>query len=111
MSVKHVKEHYLKVVKQYIDMQQELREFDEEAAKGLFDPDRLDSIKELLAPLKENYERWSYMMFMLNQPERKKKVTKYTRQHKKLLQSLNEVNSPNNILESNEQQLKKLHEV
>ena len=47
MSVKHVKEHYLKVVKQYIDMQQELREFDEEAAKGLFDPDRLDSIKEL----------------------------------------------------------------
>ena len=51
MSVKHVKEHYLKVVKQYTDMQQELREFDEEAAKGLFDPDRLESIKQLLVPL------------------------------------------------------------
>lgn len=111
MSVKHVKEHYLKVVKQYTDMQQELREFDEEAAKGLFDPDRLAAIKELLVPLKENYERWTYMMFLLNQPTRVKKVKKYTQQNKKLLESLNVANSPEGVLESNKDQLKKLHEV
>ena len=51
MAVRHVKEYYNKVCDQYHDMLNEIRDFEEEAKKGLIEPERLDEIKKNIQPL------------------------------------------------------------
>ena len=54
MAVRHVKEYYNKVCDQYHDMLNEIRDFEEEAKKGLIEPERLDEIKKNIQPLINN---------------------------------------------------------
>ena len=93
MSVKAVKKYYEQICDQYCEMLQDIRDFEEEAAKGLIEPERVDRLKEQIAPIKQNYERWSYMMFLLNQPQRKSKQKRYEDQNRRLLRSLDKKNS------------------
>ena len=48
MAVKHVKEYYDQVCNQYIEMNQEIREFQKEVEEGLIEPERIDNLKTLL---------------------------------------------------------------
>lgn len=80
MSVKHVKKYYQQVCDQYSQMIEELKDFEKEAEEGLFPPEKIDQIKLSIEPLKINYERWSYMMYLLNLPNKSVKKKKYERQ-------------------------------
>lgn len=111
MSVKDVKECYAKVSQQYSDMLNEIRDFEQECERGLFEPERLDMIKESIQPLKDNYERWSYMMFLLNQPNRKQKVNKYKKQQQSKLNKLSVKNSIESTFKENDSAIKKTDEV
>ena len=93
MAVKHVKEYVDQVSNQYQEMLSELKDFEKLAEENMFSPERLDQIKETIKPLKDNYERWSYMMYLLNLPNRKSRQPKYHKQNKKLLKNFNENNS------------------
>ena len=77
MAKRHVEEYYDQVCNQWLAMQNELNDFAEEARKGLFPPEKLEDIKKSIQPLKTNYETLSYIMFLLNMPNRKKKERKY----------------------------------
>lgn len=105
MSKKDVEKHYKKILEQYAELKQNLLDFSEEAKKGLFSPEKMDEIKANIRPLMDNYERWSYMMFLLNQPAKKEKREKYKKQNKKFLQSLDERNSIESTLQAGKEVL------
>ena len=97
MSVKHVKKYYQQVCDQYSQMIEELKDFEKEAGEGLFPPERIDQIKVSIEPLKINYERWSYMMYLLNLPNKSVKKKKYERQFvgTKVNKIANDINEEN----------------
>ena len=101
MSVKHVEEYYNQICRQYQEMLDDIKDLEKECAEGIVEPERIDRLKEQIAPIKNNYERWAYMMFLLHQPNRQSKVKRYQKQNEKLLRSLSKENSLDAILEEN----------
>ena len=110
MSVKAVKKYYDQICDQYHEMLENIHDLEEEAAKGMVEPERIDRLKDQIAPIKQNYERWSYMMFLLNQPARKEKQPGYANRNKKFLNNLSESNSLKAVLKENEEALKHVGE-
>lgn len=109
MSKRHVDEYFNTIANQYHEMLESLREIEEECNKGLMDPDRLEQIKTMINPLKENYMRISYIMFLLNQPNREKKVKKYQEQNKKLLNNIPKKDRLEGIKEENQKTINNIH--
>lgn len=101
MSVKDVNRYYHQICEQYNEMIQDIKDLEKEAAEGLVEPERIDRLQEQVAPIKQNYERWAYMMFLLHQPARKEKVKRYQKQNQKLLKALSESNSIESVIEEN----------
>lgn len=96
MSVKHIKEYYEKVCADYHEIIETLHELEEEAQKNIVPPEMVDNLQNLIKPMKDNYERWSYMMFLLNMPDKKEKKKKYERQFRKVKEEF----EPNNNWEA-----------
>lgn len=84
MSVKHIKEYYNKICDDYHEILESLHELEEEAQNNLVPPEAVENLEKLVKPMKDNYERWSYMVFLLNMPNKKEKKKKYRRQFKKI---------------------------
>jgi hypothetical protein len=103
MSVKEVKRYYSQICDQYQEMINDIKDLEKEAEQGLIEPERIERLKEQIAPIKQNYERWSYMMFLLNEPKRKSKKANYIRRSKKLIENLDPENSLESVLAENEE--------
>ena len=101
MSVKDVKRYYDQISEQYLEMLQDIRDLEQEAAENIIEPERIERLKDQIAPIKQNYERWSYMMFLLNRPSRKEKHRRYEQQNKRFLKTLNSQNSIDATIEEN----------
>lgn len=110
MSVKHVNAYYKQICEQYNEMINDIKDVEKEAEQGLVEPERVERLKEQVASIKHNYERWTYMMFLLHQPNRKEKVKKYERQNKKLLKRLSSSNSLDAVIEENTEARKHIGE-
>lgn len=110
MAVKDVKRYYDIICEQYQEMVDNIKELEREAEKGLIEPERVDRLKEQVAPLKTNYERWSYMIFLLNQPSRKTKKPRYAKQNKKLLNAISQNNTADSVIDENVETLKHIGE-
>ena len=102
MSVKHVEAYYKQICEQYQEMVNDIKEFEALALEGMVAPELVDRLKEQIQPLKINYERWAYMMFLLHQPARPQKQPRYKRQNKKLLESLDKTNSIESTIKENQ---------
>ena len=105
MSVKAVRKYYDQICEQYHEMIELIHDLEQEAEQDLVEPERIERLKEQVAPIKQNYERWTYMMFLLNQPERKSKHEKYKRQNSRLLQNMDKQNDLDSVLEENKASL------
>ena len=105
MSVKAVRKYYDQICEQYHEMIELIHDLEKEAEQDLVEPERIERLKEQVAPIKQNYERWTYMMFLLNQPERNSKHEKYKRQNSRLLQNLDKQNDLDSVFEENKASL------
>lgn len=110
MSKKHVEQYYKTITDQYNEMISDIRDFEKEVANGLIEPERVERLKEQIRPLKENWERWSYMMFLLNQPQNKRKKKKYEKIAIKQISNLSPSNSIEATIEENKEVLKRIGE-
>ena len=110
MSVKAVKRYYDQISSQYQEMLDNIKDLEKEAAEGIVEPERIERLKEQIAPIKQNYERWSYMIFLLNEPNRQHKKSAYLKRNKRFLSTLNKENSLTNVLAENEEALKHVGE-
>lgn len=101
MSVKHVKRYYKEIESQYLEMLQDIKDFEKEASENLIAPERVDRLKEIISPLKINYERLSYIMYLLNLPNKKAKQKNYIQRNNALLKEIGERNSATGVLQEN----------
>lgn len=85
MAVKDVKNYYYQVSSQYLKMKATLEEFNEEFKKGNITEDRLENVKGLVDAMEQNYNRVSYIMHLLELPNRPEKKEKAKRADKKLV--------------------------
>lgn len=110
MSVKAVKKYYEEVSQQYHEMLENIQEVEKEAMEGMVEPERIERLQSQIAPIKQNYERVSYIMFLLNQPQRKSKQPAYRIRNKKFLKQFDSKNSLEAVIEENNEALKSIGE-
>jgi len=82
MSIKDVKKYYAQVEQQYFEMNQTAKELNEECAKGNIPQSMVDQAQAMTLPLKQNYERLSYILYLLNKPSRPAKNVWYNKQNR-----------------------------
>lgn len=111
MAKRHLVEYYKKVCSQYQNMNDTLKKFENELQYNMVDPQIIENAKKIIAPLKANYERISYIMFLLNQPNKESKKKRYVNQNKCKLNGLDKNNSIEKTLEENEDVIKNLDKV
>ena len=111
MAVKHVKEYYEHVCNQYLQMNEELRDFQKEVENGLIPPERIDNLKAVIEPLKNNYMTLSWIMFLLNKPQRDSKDKSYQKRTKKFTDPLDKNFDKESILKQNDGVIKSIGEV
>ena len=84
MAIIDVKRYYYEVLMQYLEMKEDIADFEEALKSGYITEDKLDEVKNDIYLVKENLDRLSYIMHLLNLPKRKEKQTKYKQQNSKL---------------------------
>lgn len=111
MAKKDVDEYFNEMVNNYHEMILSLKELEEEASKGLIDPDKLEQMKLAIEPLKVNYQRISYIMYLLNKPTKKIKHKKYDSANSKLLSNIDNKNTLHGVIEENKQVIDEVKKV
>lgn len=111
MAVKHIKEYYEQVCEQYVQMNEELRDFQKEVENGLVEPERIENLKKMIEPLKNNYMTLSWIMYLLNQPNRDSKERAYQKRNKKFIESLDKNFDKESIMKQNDEVIKNIGEV
>lgn len=107
MSKKDFDREYKQIESQYLEMLENLKDMEQELANGLVNPDMFEQMKEIIKPLKTNYEMWNYIKFLLNKPTRKQKEERYRNQNKKLISQMKTFEQ---MKEENNQVLNELQE-
>lgn len=107
MSVKHVKDYYLKIAEDYKEMRTTLDLLesvvtDSTASAAL---SNIENIRQQVNALKENYMRISYIVYLLNMPNKEEKKRKYIRQERKALDKIPEKDRLNGVLEEDKKVL------
>lgn len=105
MAYKQVKIYYKQVEAQYLEMKQDAQDFDDALRTGRVSQEQFDQFQIALLRLKENYNRLSYIMFLFNTPNRKKKIARYNKQQHSLYNKVQEF-SDSVILDENADILK-----
>lgn len=89
MAIKHVREYYERMVSDYVEMKRVLEEMEKlSEEKASVAINNIEQIREQVKVLEANYNRLSYIMFLLNQPNKEKKKSKYFKQEKKKLDKI-----------------------
>lgn len=86
MARKDIIDYYLQQQKVYLGMVEVAKRVDDDFEKGLIGREERDMLKERMLPgigqIRENYERLSYIVLLLNEPARKSKKAGFRRQNK-----------------------------
>lgn len=84
MAVKDVKKYYIDLINQYVEMKDNMADFEVAFKEGHITEDRLIEVKKDVEAIKDNLDRVSYIMYLLEMPNKKAKKAKYQKQHTKL---------------------------
>ena len=110
MSVKTLENEFDKVFQQYHEMLTDLHDMEAEASQEMVPPEFIDRLKAQIEPIKQNFEWWSYVMYLLHEPQRGRKKAKYAKQSKNRLSTLDPQNSPQARRDANQKILSELKE-
>lgn len=84
MALKQYRNYYRQIEKMYFELTDDLKEVEEELKKGECTEDEFNNLMLPVRNLLENYKRLSYGMYLLYQPNRESKKSKYEKQNKYL---------------------------
>lgn len=112
MAVKHVVQYFNQVAQQREDALKTIQEVDEMCANNVLSPERLEEIKNNvqlnIQPILENYMTLSYIMYLLNMPNKKEKQKKYIKQNRKQVESIPYKNTQDGVVEENNNAIKNI---
>ena len=112
MSVKHVKNYYDNVVKDYIEMKHTLEEMENLISSNSdMNLSNINNIREMVNKMKENYMRISYIIYLLNMPNKKEKKKKYIKQYKDKINQLPEEHTLTGVLKENNESLENIKNI
>ena len=93
MAVKDVKEYYFKLIAQKAELEADLADFEEALKNGFITEEQMQAAKDELIPYQINLDRLTYIMYLLELPNRKAKKAKFAKQNKKILDELGKRNA------------------
>ena len=108
MAVKHIKEYYQKVCTDYTEMLQTLTDMEDAFNQNLVSEEQLNQIKEMIKPIKQNYMTLSWIIYLLDKPQRDEKKQMYDRQMTKFKSNLDESRNEAGVLKEDSDILEKL---
>lgn len=73
MAIRDVKDYYFKMLSQYMEMKGDLADFEQALKDGFITEEQMQAAFEEVNKVQQNYERLSYIMYLLNLPNRKSK--------------------------------------
>ena len=88
MAARDVKEYYFKLIAQKAELEADLADFEEALKNGFITEEQMQAAKDELIPYQINLDRLTYIMYLLELPNRKAKKTKFAKQNKKILNEL-----------------------
>ena len=100
MAKKDFDEYYNKIFKQYNDLQVTLEDMSKEVSDGMIEPERLEALKNTIAPVATSFQTLSYIKYLLDIPTRKTKRKRYNTNNY-LLKRAGDCNG-NNIMSNNQ---------
>ena len=93
MAAKDVKEYYFKLIAQKAELDADLADFEEALKNGFITEEQMQAAKDELVPYQINLDRLTYIMYLLELPNRKAKKAKFVKQNKKILDELGKRNA------------------
>lgn len=93
MAVKDVKEYYFKLIAQKAELEADLADFEEALKNGFITEEQMQAAKDELIPYQINLDRLTYIIYLLELPNRKTKKAKFAKQNKKILNELEKRNA------------------
>ena len=93
MAVNDVKEYYFKLIAQKAELEADLADFEEALKSGFITEEQMQAAKDELIPYQINLDRLTYIMYLLELPNRKAKKAKFAKQNKKILNELEKRNA------------------
>ena len=88
MAVKDVKEYYFKLIAQKAELEADLADFEEALKNGFITEEQMQAAKDELIPYQINLDRLTYIIYLLELPNRKTKKAKFAKQNKKIIDEL-----------------------
>ena len=93
MAAKDVKEYYFKLIAQKAELEADLADFEEALKNGFITEEQMQAAKDELIPYQINLDRLTYIVYLLELPNRKAKKAKFANQNKKILNELEKRNA------------------
>ena len=93
MAAKDVKEYYFKLIAQKAELEADLADFEEALKNGFITEEQMQAAKDELIPYQINLDRLTYIVYLLELPNRKTKKAKFEKQNKKILDELGKRNA------------------
>ena len=88
MAARDVKEYYFKLITQKAELEADLADFEEALKNGFITEEQMQAAKDELIPYQINLDRLTYIIYLLELPNRKTKKAKFAKQNKKILDEL-----------------------
>lgn len=107
MAKRHVIEYYCTIENQYLKQKKMCECFEKQVKEGKGSLETLEQVKEQTTKLKENYDRISWIVYLLNLPNREKKVAKHRKQNQHIENYLSNSNL-DAVKKENDDMLKQL---
>ena len=101
MARRHVQEYYEQICDQYHEMLENIHELEQDMENEIVEPEYIDKLKQQIQPVKDTYMTISWIMYLLNQPNKKEKERPYQKRMKKYLSSLDTSKSTENTIINN----------
>ena len=91
MTVIDVKKYYYKMLAQYLEMKQDLADFEEALEGGFITEEQVMAAKEEVNRLEENYQRLTYIMYLLELPKRSSRREKFEKSNERFMTKFKQV--------------------
>ena len=85
MARKHFDDYYNAICKQYIQLNDVMKELSQEVDSGMRTPESLDQLKATIAPVQDSYRTLSYIKYLLDKPTKVSKEKAYNKRASKML--------------------------
>lgn len=91
MAIRQVKDYYNNISKMYFELVDDLKEMQQDFQNGEVTEEELNKLLAPVSGIKENYQRLSYLLYLLYQPQRKKKAAQFDERNKNALDYFKEL--------------------